>query len=236
MYRRELIQPDRERNPDLLTALSLLTLGTYNRLPTSLTESFLPKPPLSNALILETIRRLNKYLLFRIRCVDHVPSEMTVYCVQDGRIYVGGGGRWGWKAELTVVGFGTDEGESRWWLVGVEWGWRNKEEELDDLDGRRKRPGKKFTGDERQQILDIANLEVLAPKPVEVEKPPDKLVVVANEPVVGDGPKVGTPGSGMGTPGSRTRKDLERSAQTGIDDIGSNKVDAPLIRVYNLLR
>ncbi|KIR26085.1 hypothetical protein I309_05036 [Cryptococcus deuterogattii LA55] len=151
----------RERNPDLLTALSLLSTGTYNRLPTSLVDPYLPKPALTNSAILRVLRRLNRQIRYRLRCLDYFPPELIVEDIKDGRMYARGDG---WRAELTVVGF---EDTSRWWLTGVEWGWKAKEKGVDDPGGR---VIKKFTGEERQGILDIANGEVLSPRELPDEK------------------------------------------------------------------
>ncbi|KIR70296.1 hypothetical protein I310_05923 [Cryptococcus deuterogattii CA1014] len=151
----------RERNPDLLTALSLLSTGTYNRLPTSLVDPYLAKPALTNSAILRVLRRLNRQIRYRLRCLDYFPPELIVEDIKDGRMYARGDG---WRAELTVVGF---EDTSRWWLTGVEWGWKAKEKGVDDPGGR---VIKKFTGEERQGILDIANGEVLSPRELPDEK------------------------------------------------------------------
>lgn len=209
---------NRERNSDLLTALSLLTLGTYNRLPTSLIESFLPKPPLRNGAILDTLRRLDQHIRYRLQCVDYLPPEMMVESIRDGRVYVRGGGAHGWKAQLTVVGFQED---SRWWLTGVEWGWRRKERGVDDPGGE---GGKKlFEGEERQQILDLANAEVLLGRSIKRKEP--ELAINST---------------------GRTTEGLQRtSSGAGPAPVGEaqaleqeevERVDAPLIRVYNFLR
>ena len=140
--------------------MSLLTTGTYNRLPTSLTEPYKAVKPLSNRAILRTLRRLNRHLLYRLRCVDHLPPEMIIEAVRDGKVYLGSGGQFGWKAQMTVVGFG-DGDDARWWLTGVEWGWKSRQKGTNDPGGVRK-----LTLEEKEQILEIVNNEVLVPKPV----------------------------------------------------------------------
>lgn len=175
-----------ERNADLLTALSLQSAGAYTRLPSSITEFFVPRPPLKPPSVLDTVERLNEHTLYRLRCVDYVPPDLVVDRVADGRVYVRGGGENGWVAQLSLGGF---EDDSRWWLCGVEWAWK--------VDGAHAGP-KTFTPEERQQILDLCNLEILVPQEV----------------------------------GDRKAEDADGDAVATTE----NKVDSPLVRVYNFLR
>lgn len=195
----KMVEGLRERNPDLLTALSLLSTGTYNRLPSSLVDPYLPKPVLTNSAILKVLRRLNRQIRYRLRCLDYLPPELVVEDIKDGRMYARGDG---WRAELTVVGF---EDTSRWWLTGVEWGWKAKEKGVDDPGGR---VTKKFTGEERQGILDIANGEVLPPRELPDSEMEVDMVVT---------------------------EDL-RAKKSELVEVVKKTVDAPLVRVYNLLR
>jgi mediator of RNA polymerase II transcription subunit 14 len=145
----------RERNPDLLTAISVLQTGTYTRLPTSITNAFKPPKRLTNRALLRTLRRLNQHLLFRLRCVDHLPPELIVEAVRDGKVYFGAGGEYGWKAQMTVVGFGEGD-EARWWLTGIEWGWKSKGKETDDPGGAAVR---RLSEEERTQILEGGKID-----------------------------------------------------------------------------
>ncbi|OCF33140.1 hypothetical protein I316_05185 [Kwoniella heveanensis BCC8398] len=198
----------RERNPDLLTALALLTTGTYSRLPTSITEPYLPKPPLTNSAVLTILRRLNRHIRYRLRCLDYVPSELSVESIRDGQVYLRGGGEYGWKARMTVVGFGDD---SRWWLTGVEWSWRNKRKSVHDPGGDNSPSfeGKRFEGEERQGILDLANMDVLAPKEV---------IHVGND-------KTDRPTT------SKTAGVKDQAVSNA-----GKAVDSPLVRLYNFLQ
>lgn len=146
-----LVETLRERNADLLTAMSLRSAGTYTRLPTLLEESFVPRAKLKPALVLDTVEKLNEHLLYRLRCVDYLPPNVVVDKVADGRAYVRGGGDAGWRAQLTVAGFDDD---ARWWLTGVEWEWTAKGQK------------KGFAPEERQQILDLVNKDILEPRPI----------------------------------------------------------------------
>jgi mediator of RNA polymerase II transcription subunit 14 len=128
-----------------------------------LTESFKTAKPLTNRQISRTLRRLNRHLLYRLKCVDHLPPELIIEAVRDGKVYLGHGGEHGWRAHMTVVGFG-DGDQARWWLTGVEWGWKTRQKGTDDPGGATMR---KLTEEERQQILEVVNGDVLAPRPVE---------------------------------------------------------------------
>lgn len=140
----------------MLTALSLLTLGTYDRFPADLTEAFSPRKSLTNGSILDTLRRLDAHILYRLKCVDYVPPDLSIEKIKDGRAYVTGGNG-SWRAELSMTGFGEDAG-SRWWLTGVEWLWESRS------DDKGKGGKKRFKGVERQEILDLVNREVLPPE------------------------------------------------------------------------
>ncbi|EKD02252.1 hypothetical protein A1Q2_03399 [Trichosporon asahii var. asahii CBS 8904] len=146
-----MVETLRERNADLLTAMSLRSAGNYTRLPSMLEESFVPRPKLKPAKVLDTVEKLNEHLLYRLRCVDYLPPSLVVEKVADGRAYVRGGGEAGWRAQLTVAGFDDD---ARWWLTGVEWEWTAKGQK------------KGFAPDERQQILDMVNKDILEPRPI----------------------------------------------------------------------
>ena len=169
-----MIETLRERNPDLLTSISLLNNGTYTRLPSDLVEPFKPQPPLTNRVILRTLRRLSRHLLYRLRCVDHLPPDLVVKGVRDGKVYVEHGGEYGWKAEMTTVGFGEGD-DGRWWLTGVEWGWRTGQKGSEEP-----MRVQKLSQEERTRIIEIVNSQVLMPKPV----PKSKAKLNLDKPVV----------------------------------------------------
>ena len=169
----------RERNADILTAVSLLQAGTYTRFPSALTESFEPRETLTNAIVLDTLHRLNAHIRYRLRCVDYLPPEVSVDRVEDGKAYISGGGEHGWKAQMTVWGFGGDGQETRWWLTGVEWAWRIRG--VDDPGGAAIRP---FSDEERQQILDVVNAEVLPPRVVDEKNDDDSAEANVDAPLV----------------------------------------------------
>ncbi|WVR03276.1 hypothetical protein IAU60_000267 [Kwoniella sp. DSM 27419] len=217
----------RERNPDLLTALALLASGTYHRLPTSVTEPFAPKPPLTNGSIVTLLNRLNRHIRYRLRCLDYVPPEITIDDVSNGQVHLSGGGPNGWKARMTVVGF---KDESRWWLTGVEWCWASKQKGVDDpggepLGGELGR--KRFEGEERQGILDLANMEVLAPRDEDQRRDPDSMSHT-----------VGSAANAVNAEGGVTTT-IEESADGESNGVRTSEkavVGSPLVRIYNFLQ
>jgi hypothetical protein len=182
---------------------------------------------------------LNRHLIYRLRCIDYLPPELEVLYVKDGRVRLKGGNG-AWTADVTVVGFGD---ESRWWMVGLEWGWRVKEKGVDDPGGDQ---GKRFEGEERQGILDLVNGEVLLPKIVPEAKETtvnmggpmgeatsaSKISVKAvgldiGVPIVnGVTPSVASPASQPGIIATEVAKDIPEESI----------VDAPLVRLCNFLR
>nr|ODN88985.1 hypothetical protein L203_02391 [Cryptococcus depauperatus CBS 7841] len=196
------VETFRERNPDLFTSLVLLSKGDYMCLPTTLTEPYIKKPPLSNSLILKILKRLNYQIQYRLRCLDYLPPELVIEDIRDGKLYAKGDT---WKATLTLTDF-TDAG--RWWLTGLEWGWKEKEKGVDDPGGSgQKALGyKSFKGEERQMIMDIAN-KILMPRETSI-------------------PKEKSTDEGTTSPDVQTKGNVYKK----------RIIDAPLVRLYNFLQ
>jgi mediator of RNA polymerase II transcription subunit 14 len=163
---------------------------------------------LTNASVLDTLRRLDAHILYRLRCVDYVPPDIRIDKIQDGRAYVTGG-KGQWHAEISLTGFGTGM-QGRYWLTGIEWGWRTAGD-----DGKQSM-GKRFKGNERQQILDLVNREILPPE------------------------DAGHDPSSMLTADAKTGVELGNTPQPGITEQLETKapavVDAPLVRLVNFIR
>lgn len=182
----------------------------------------MPREPLTPALILDTLRRLDAHILYRLRCVDYVPPDLRVDKIANGRVYFSGGrtsgdpaGTPAWRAEVTVVGFGTGE-QGKWWLTGLRWCWRSRQDcGSDGGEPEGAGSGKRFEGEERQQILDMANGEILPPRAVsEAEEREDTAKRIPD----------GTPSAGP-------------AAVPAVEDASvSLKVDAPLVRLHNFIR
>jgi mediator of RNA polymerase II transcription subunit 14 len=198
------------RNPDLLTALSLLGTGSYTRLPTSLTEPFEDRPPLSNAAVRQTLDRLNSLIRYRLRCLEYIPPELVVLEIADGRAYFkGGAGQW--QAEVSWVNFDDWHARPRWWLTGVEWRWRERTSGVDAPGGSE---GRRLSGPERQSVLDYANWNVLMP--------------VEREDAAGDGAEAQRAVRGIENPGTPTASAVVKRAP--------ESEGYSLVRLHNFLR
>jgi len=111
--------PHRVRNSDLPTALSVLTHGTYTRLPSTLTDAFRLPPTLPDDLALRTLTELDELLRWRLGALDRVPLPLARHgwTIADGRVRFRIPGLW--EATLTYSG---DEGDAQgeWYLLTVE--------------------------------------------------------------------------------------------------------------------
>ncbi|KAL0956179.1 hypothetical protein HGRIS_002339 [Hohenbuehelia grisea] len=77
----------RLRNHDLLTALDVLTSGTYKRLPTTFKKAFDIPTPLSDDDIRQTLSRVEDAMRLRLRMSEIVPVEMSHQFVAGGRAW-----------------------------------------------------------------------------------------------------------------------------------------------------
>lgn len=165
--------------------------------------------PLTNADILDTLRRLDAHILYRLKCVDYVPPDIRVEKIKDGRAHIIGGNG-DWRAELSLTGFGTGD-QGRWWMTGLEWNWKSRVKRSDSLTPGRS-TGKRFKGNERQQILDMVNREVL----------PGEIPLGDAAGASGPPPVIASGSAGDGAE--------KKDAQVG------QRVDAPLVRLVNYIR
>ncbi|CAE6452612.1 unnamed protein product [Rhizoctonia solani] len=114
----------RLRNADLLTALDVLTTGTYRRLPSITTELYTPQQPMSKEDVVKVMRDTDAAIRLRLRTSELLPTEMNSYRVADGRVYFTVPNRF--IASFTVLGGTADD---PWWCADVEF--------LFDLKGER---------------------------------------------------------------------------------------------------
>lgn len=73
----------RLRNADLLTALDVLTTGTYRRLPSITTELYTPQKPMSKEDVVKVMRDTDAAIRLRLRTVELLPTEMNSYRVGE---------------------------------------------------------------------------------------------------------------------------------------------------------
>ena len=77
----------RVRNPDLLTALDVLTTGTYTRLPSRYATEFVPRPKMSDKEVAGVFEQVEDLMRMRLLCRDVVPVEMRRWRIEGGRTF-----------------------------------------------------------------------------------------------------------------------------------------------------
>jgi mediator of RNA polymerase II transcription subunit 14 len=73
----------RLRNADLLTALDVLSTGTYRRLPKVTTELYTPQPPMSREDVVRVMRTTDAAIRLRLRTQELLPADMSSYRVGE---------------------------------------------------------------------------------------------------------------------------------------------------------
>ncbi|KAL7409275.1 mediator complex subunit MED14-domain-containing protein [Mrakia frigida] len=250
----------RLRNPDLLTALDVLTTGTYQRLPQRFQTDFLPPSPLTDRSILRALLDLNNVIAYRLKVKEVVPVQMRNYRIADGRAYFSCPGLF--EASLSLTGaqkveeFDSEEVKKEkvqsgklggnWYLVEMAFSFNMAEsEDGPDEELRKEFPTKppRATFDE---IAHYASMLLIPPTPPPPppetaaagslpDRPFDPLashIVAASSPFDG----------GNGTGGDvKFKFSLGDGEQVQVVEGGEEEkkevvVDAPLVRVYNLLQ
>lgn len=64
------------RNYDIPTAVSVLTTGTYTRLPSLIQEMFTRDDRLRDEQVIQTMEELDDVIRWRLACVEVVPKRM----------------------------------------------------------------------------------------------------------------------------------------------------------------
>lgn len=70
------------RNPDVLTAISILTRSTAsqaNLLPSIIKEAFTPQPPLTSRATRAALLEMNDIIQVRLRIWEIIPMEWSTY-------------------------------------------------------------------------------------------------------------------------------------------------------------
>ncbi|KAF9453911.1 MED14-domain-containing protein [Macrolepiota fuliginosa MF-IS2] len=112
---KDILDPARLRNHDLLTSLDVLTTGSYLRLPTCIKKYIIPPTPLTDAEVRKTLSDVEEAIRYRLRMSEAIPVEMAQYRIADGRVYFSAPNLF--EASLCLRGADPDDG---WFFVHVE--------------------------------------------------------------------------------------------------------------------
>ncbi|KIM23398.1 hypothetical protein M408DRAFT_27956 [Serendipita vermifera MAFF 305830] len=140
----------RIRNPDLLTALDVLTTGTYTRLPTRYTTEFVPRPKMSDKEVANVFGQVEDLMRMRLLCKDVVPVEMRKWRIEGGRTFFTVPKRF--ETSLIMTGAQKDD---VWAFVHVEFLFGLPTGERKGAKEFPKRPPKALSDDLAFQVRDI---------------------------------------------------------------------------------
>ncbi|SAM07877.1 hypothetical protein [Absidia glauca] len=104
----------RVRNFDILTAVDVLSTGTYQKMPTKI-EDMLPPTPLTDRQVLETFEKMNDDIRVRMLTKEVLPSTMQEYRIENGRVYFYVNNEF--EVALTLMGNSNDR---KWWIVSLD--------------------------------------------------------------------------------------------------------------------
>ncbi|KAK9768170.1 mediator complex subunit [Basidiobolus ranarum] len=105
----------RVRNYDILTAIDVLTTGTYQRLPTIIRSHYIPLDPLQDNDVAGTLSRLNDLIRVRMICKETLPSPMAKYKIANGRVVF----HVEHEFEVSLTLFGAEE-DIPWHIVSLD--------------------------------------------------------------------------------------------------------------------
>ncbi|KAL5506965.1 RGR1 [Sanghuangporus vaninii] len=159
------LAPARLRNHDLLTALDVLTTGSYLRLPSQIKKFFIHLPALTNDEVKKTLAEMEERIRFRLRTNEIIPVEMSHYRIEDGRAHFTVQDLF--ETSLALRGARKDDG---WFFGHVEF-LHKVGGDLTDVQEFPKRP----TGVLKQHVQDEADgrLSYYLPLPPDPTAPPD---------------------------------------------------------------
>ncbi|KAG1762429.1 mediator complex subunit MED14-domain-containing protein [Suillus occidentalis] len=86
-YAKEILNPARLRNHDLLTSLDVLTTGTYQRLPSDIKKYIIPNTPLTDAEVVSTLSDMEDAIRYRLRMSEIIPVEMSQHRIANGLVH-----------------------------------------------------------------------------------------------------------------------------------------------------
>ncbi|KAM0789552.1 hypothetical protein ACM66B_000363 [Microbotryomycetes sp. NB124-2] len=162
---KQMLAGARVRNYDIPTALSVLTTGTYTRLPSAIKEGFLAPERLSDSDVLDTLSQMDDVLRWRLACVESLPIQMRQYSIHDGRATFRVNNLW--EADFTYGG-DSDSTTAQWYLLSLKFLFRVKDARGAWSDTP--------TGPIREHIIELCNCELAR------RKPPDQLATKLDVP------------------------------------------------------
>jgi mediator of RNA polymerase II transcription subunit 14 len=100
-----------ERNPDIATAIEILSTGKAPWMPTL---GYIPPEPISSEQALKLLRYINTTMSIRLNVHENLPRRLQNWRIESGRVtFV-----MGKDLEFDVVSFSEDTAE-QWWLVDL---------------------------------------------------------------------------------------------------------------------
>ncbi|ORX86392.1 MED14-domain-containing protein [Basidiobolus meristosporus CBS 931.73] len=105
----------RVRNYDILTAIDVLTTGTYQRLPTIIRSHYIPLDPMEDNDVAGTLSKLNDLIRVRMICRETLPSPMNKYKIVNGRVVF----RVEHEFEVSLTLFGAEE-DVPWHIISLD--------------------------------------------------------------------------------------------------------------------
>lgn len=114
----------RQRNYDLTTAVSVLTTGDYDALPTSLSDPYKEQLRLADQDVLDVLEDMNQAIRWRLACIESVPRPMRDYTIADGRATFTVADSW--QAVMTYGGDAEDD-NTQWYLLDLTFLFRVKD-------------------------------------------------------------------------------------------------------------
>lgn len=104
----------RARNPDIETALDVLTTGEYSTLPKIIYEPHRNLHENDPTVVAETIKSMNRGIQYRLAINELIPPEMEVVDVRDGKAYLRANGLF----DCTITTTTTDL-KNPWYIVDI---------------------------------------------------------------------------------------------------------------------
>lgn len=165
----------RVRNYDLETSLIVLKTGDYSLLPSNIREAFKGQEKLNDEEVLETMKQVEQVMRWRLKMGKvELPIQMKQnYTIKDGRVFFRIKGLWeasfvysgsNPEAEAEAEAEGGEEDEAEWYLLGVKFLFKVKDDANTSWNPTP-------TGPLKQHLIELCNSQ-LARKPFLPPPPP----------------------------------------------------------------